>query len=155
MEKIEEQPTKEYSSELTDLIFRPNPNTRGYLLRNNKMNHTTYLNEQKNSKVTAKIINFSFLGGHQLSPRKNLSRNNEPTEITPAIKKNSDADESIKNRKVLDLSFRETQGAFRSGQKFVIMDPKSSTFYKPSPRKMINKLDQYKYRRLFIDEYRI
>ena len=131
------------------MIFRPQQHTRGYLLRKKKINHREYQSSQKQEKKLAKVINFSFHDNHQSSsPRKKIrERSNSPLlEMIPNKKKNSDLTEDvIKNQKVLDLSdktFKGTFGSgFHSGEKFVISDPKSSTFHKTSPRKMINRLD--------------
>lgn len=74
---------------MNDTIFRSNQqNLRGNFLKNNKISHTTYLGEQKSSKVAAKIINFSFVGQNRPShsPKRNIMRH-DLSEI-PSLRKN-------------------------------------------------------------------
>lgn len=65
---------------------------RGYFFRNNKINQTAYLQEQKNSKVAAKIINFSFIGQNKYSQSPKRNRNRGEMSERHSHRKNSSSE---------------------------------------------------------------
>lgn len=135
-------------------VFKPNASLRGYLLRN-KNSQTSYLGKERKDKMTARIINFSFIEQSRPDNRRFSSK-----QEYPELPKKGRRDMANFNNCVLDLS---GDGNNRTTYVSMLRDRVFSneperggvTFCSNSPRKVSMRLEELKQRRSYLEDYKI